>query len=114
MIRLPHPRAIRDAINDNSLPLPHPDPALRVLPDELLDPRAESSCVQGPCQLTGASGQCRYIADHARGGSAEAGIVVLVSSHMPSVLGSAYVHDTDVRCVNARVQIRGGPTTQLS
>ena len=37
VIRIPHPRAISDAINNNSLPLPHPDPALRGLPDELLD-----------------------------------------------------------------------------
>ena len=33
---------------------PHPDPALRVLPDELLDPRAES--VNGPGVPTGRNG----------------------------------------------------------
>ena len=49
-----HPLAISDATTDNSLPIPHPDPALRVLPDELLDPQAES--VNGPGVPTGRNG----------------------------------------------------------
>ena len=42
VIHISHPRAIRDAINNKSLSVPHPDPALRVLPDELLDPQGRA------------------------------------------------------------------------